>query len=73
MSRLVLFGNGLSILPQGEDVESQVHLDKLNDVTITSVADGQILKYNSTLSKFVNVDIDTIISDELTVIDGGTY
>lgn len=71
MSRIVVNGTGISILPQGEDVEGQVHLDKLSDVTITSIQSGQILKYNG--SQFVNVDIDTIVSDELTEIDGGTY
>ena len=71
MSRIVVNGTGISILPQGEDVEGQVHLDKLSDVTITSIQSGQILKYNG--NQFVNVDIDTIVSDELTEIDGGTY
>lgn len=71
MSRIVLQGGTIAqILPQGEDVESAVHLDALSDVTITSIQTDQILKYNG--SKFVNVSIDDIQAD-LTEIDGGTY
>ena len=73
MSRIVFQGTGQQILPQGEDVEASVHLDKLSDVTLTSVADGEVLQYDSASGKFINVSISTLVSDELDEIDGVTY
>lgn len=67
MSLVVLNGGSTFSALQNADLR----LDSLGDVTITNVATGQILKFNGT--QFVNVDIDTIIGDELTEIDGGSY
>ena len=67
MSLVILNGTTTNSIIQNADLT----LTDLNDVTITSVVDGQILKYNGT--NFVNVDIDTIVSEELTEIDGGSY
>lgn len=70
MSKIIFSGGtGQQILPQGEDVQTAVRLNSLNDVTITSIANGQILKFNSTSGKFENVAADTTITE----IDGGTY
>jgi len=40
-----------------------IQLNGLSDVTITSVADGELLVYNSSSSQWENTD----------TIDGGTY
>lgn len=69
MSLVILNGSSTSSLVQNVDLT----LTDLGDVTISSVSDGQIIKYNASTGKFENVDIDTIIGDELTVIDGGSY
>lgn len=69
MSLVILNGNTTSSLVQNVDLS----LTDLGDVTITSVSDGQIIKYNASTQKFENVDVDTIIGDQLTEIDGGSY
>lgn len=67
MSLVILNGNTTNSVIQNADLT----LTDLNDVTITAVVDGQILKYNGT--SFVNVDIDTIVAEELSEVDGGSY
>ena len=67
MSLVILNGNTTNSVIQNADLT----LTDLNDVNITAVVDGQVLKYNGT--NFVNVDIDTIVGEELSEIDGGSY
>ncbi len=54
-------------LPEGPDVQGSINLDKLSDVTITSVQDGQSLQYDLSQGQWVNRDIAA------NSIDGGTY
>ena len=64
MSRIVLNTGAVShFTPEGADVQTGVSLNKLKDVTIVSVADAEILVYNSTTNQWENTD----------EIDGGTY
>mgnify|MGYP000005544226 CR=1 FL=1 len=56
-------------LPEGRDVQGAVNLNGLQDVTIVSLQDGQILKYNSSTGQFENTDVDLLVSE----VDGGTY
>lgn len=74
MSLLVLNGQVTATQIQNGDLK----LDSLTDVdltpdTLTVSQDGHILKFNGTTLKFENVDIDTLVGDELTEIEGGTY
>lgn len=53
MSRITLNqGTIHQYTPSGQDIEGQVHLDKLSDVTVTNVQNNQILKYDSTTSQW---------------------
>ena len=54
-------------LPEGPDVEGQINLDKLSDVTIATPTDSQSLQYNAATSQWINAAITA------TSIDGGTY
>lgn len=56
-------------LPEGRDVQGAVNLNGLRDVTIVSLQDGQILKYNSSTGQFENSNVDALVAE----IDGGTY
>ena len=56
-------------LPTGEDVNSAVTLNGLQDVTLVALNNGQILQYNSTAGQWENVDAG-VLTD---IIDGGTY
>ncbi len=69
MSLVILNGGSTSSLVQNVDLT----LTDLGDVTISSAQNNQIIKFNSSTNKFENVDVDTIVGDELTEIDGGTY
>ena len=78
MSKLV-FGHGEigHWLPEGPDVQGQIDLDRLQDVTVTSVQDNQVLKYDASQSQWVNVATGAITSlDQLSdvvitsVVDG---
>jgi len=74
MSLVILNGNNTSSLVQNVDLK----LDALSDVdltpdTLTASQNNHILKFNGTSLKFENVDIDTLVGDDLTEIDGGTY
>ena len=37
-------GTQAHFMAQGNDVQSSINLDKLSDVTVTNVADNQVLK-----------------------------
>ena len=54
-------------LPEAPDIEGQISLDNISNVTITAVADNQSLQYNSATTKWENADI---VANS---IDGGTY
>jgi len=69
MSLVILNGSATSSLVQNVDLT----LTDLGDVTISSVQNNQILKFNSSSGKFENVSVDTIVAAALSVIDGGTY
>jgi len=49
-------------LPEGPDVQGSINLDKLSDVTVTSVQDNQVLKYDASQSQWVNVATGAITS-----------
>lgn len=70
MSRINL-GQGTfhQYTPSGADLEAEIRLNKLSDVTITNVQDDQVLKYNSILFQWENVDASEVVA----VVDGGTY
>lgn len=69
MSLVILNGSATSSLVQNVDLT----LTDLGDVTISSVQNNQILKFNSSSGKFENVSVDTIVAAALSEIDGGTY
>ena len=46
--------------PQGGDVQGQIDLDRLQDVTVTSVADNQILKYDASQQQWVNTSTGAV-------------
>lgn len=48
-------GTQAHFVSQAQDVQGQINLDKLSDVTVTSVQNNQVLKYNSSLGQWVNV------------------
>lgn len=48
-------GTQAHFLSQGQDVQGSINLDKLSDVTVTNVADNQVLKYDASQSLWVNV------------------
>lgn len=42
-------------MPEGADVQAAVNLNALADVSVTSVQDNQVLKYDASQSQWVNV------------------
>ncbi len=46
--------------PEGGDIEGQISLNKLIDVTVSSIANNQVLKYDSAQGLWVNVDAGAI-------------
>ena len=66
MSRLTLnSGTQHQYTPSGQDIEGQVSLNKLSDVTIAApLLDDQILVYNTTTSQWENAN-----AGDVTVID----
>ena len=68
MSRITLnSGTQHQYTPSGSDIEGNVHLDKLSDVTVTSVQNNQILKYDSSQNQWVNTLTGDVTSlDSLT-------
>ena len=55
-------GTQAHFMAQGGDVQSSINLDKLSDVTVTNVADNQVLKYDASQSQWVNVATGAITS-----------
>jgi hypothetical protein len=55
-------GTQAHFVSQGEDVQSSINLDRLSDVTVTSVADNQILKYDASQQQWVNTSTGAITS-----------
>lgn len=66
---LLIFGPGVPgfWLPEAPDVEGQIYLTNLKNVTITTPTDNQSLQYNAATSRWINADI---VANS---IDGGTY
>jgi hypothetical protein len=57
-------------MPEGTDVQENVRLNSLKDVSLATLANGQILQYNSSTAKWENLDPANLPVGE---IDGGTY
>jgi hypothetical protein len=55
-------GTQAHFMAQGGDVQSSINLDRLSDVTVTNVADNQVLKYDASQSQWVNVATGAITS-----------
>ena len=55
-------GTQAHFMAQGGDVQSSINLDRLSDVTVTNVADNQVLKYDASQSQCVNVATGAITS-----------
>ena len=55
-------GTSAHFMAQGTDVQGSINLDRLSDVTVTSVADNQVLKYDASQSQWVNVSTGAITS-----------
>lgn len=64
---ILLFNAGTSshFLSQAQDVQGQINLDKLSDVTVTAVQNNQILKYNTATNQWENVAAGEIVDLEL--------
>jgi hypothetical protein len=60
--------NGVSWLT-GSSVSA---ISGLSDVELTNLANNQVLIYNSTASKWVNVDTNVLTGTNYDVLDGGT-
>ena len=62
MSRITLnSGTEHQYTPSGADLEAEIRLNKLSDVTLTNVQDDQVLKYNTTSLQWENVDAGDLI------------
>ena len=55
-------GTAAHFVSQGSDVQGSINLDRLSDVTVTSVQDNQVLKYDASQSQWVNVATGAITS-----------
>ena len=55
-------GTQAHFMAQGGDVQASINLDRLSDVTVTSVQDNQVLKYDASQSQWVNVATGAITS-----------
>jgi len=61
MSRITLnSGTQHQYTPSGTDVQRDVNLNKLKDVTVTNVQNNQILKYDSTAAQWVNTSTGAV-------------
>lgn len=49
---------------EAADVQGQIDLDRLSDVTITSVQNNQILKYDTSQSQWVNTTTGSVTALE---------
>lgn len=45
---------------EGQDVNNNINLNRLSDVTVLNVQNNQVLKYNSSTSQWENVDAGSI-------------
>jgi len=63
MSRITL-GQGTlhQYTPSGIDIEASVSLQGLSDIKITSLQNGQIIKYDSSIGKWINAADGTTTS-----------
>lgn len=59
-------------ITQSREVVGTQSVGNLKDIEITSPTEDQILKYNATAGKFVNVDLSEIQAN-IDEVDGGTY
>jgi hypothetical protein len=63
--------------PSGTDVQADVNLNKLKDVTLTTVQNNQILKYDSTTSQWINTSsgaittLDSLSDVTITAVSDG--
>ena len=53
-------GSQSHFLPEGPDVQGSINLDKLSDVTVTSVQDNQVLKYDASQQQWVNTSTGAV-------------
>lgn len=51
-------------IAEGSDVQGQIDLDRLQDVTVTNVQNGQVLKYDTAQSLWINTATGSITSLE---------
>ena len=54
-----------------ESGDAVTNIASLTDVELTDLANNQVLIYNSTQSKWVNVDTDVLTGTNYDVLDGG--
>lgn len=55
-------GTQAHFVSQAQDVQAQINLDRLSDVTVTNVQDNQVLKYSASQQQWVNVATGAITS-----------
>ena len=67
--RIGLNGNLIAMALANNDFKFK----QLADVAIQTAQNKQVLSFNSSTEKFENTDIDTVVADQLSEIDGGTY
>ena len=67
MSKITLGSGTLhQYTPSGADLEAEIRLNKLSDVTVTNVQDDQVLVYDGNLlpsPQWVNVSLSDIVTD----------
>lgn len=78
MSRITLNQGTLhAYTPSGQDIQGEIILDRLRDVTVTNVQNNQILKYDSTASQWVNTStgavttLDSLSDVTITAVSNG--
>jgi hypothetical protein len=70
MSKITLnSGTEHQYTPSGADLEAEIRLNKLSDVTLTNVQDDQVLQYNTVTQQWENTFVDALITE----VDGGAY
>lgn len=55
-----------------ESGDAVTSISALTDVQLTNLANNQVLIYNSTQDRWVNVDTDVLTGTNYDVLDGGT-
>lgn len=62
MSRITLnSGTQHQYTPSGADLEAEIRLNNLSDVTLTNVQDDQVLKYNTSTLRWENVTASDLV------------